>query len=78
MLIKKGADVNATNKEGLTALHRATDNSNVEVLSVLLRHGAKVTLEWSEDCMYSVFHKGQGFGQRLIRIQRQGYRGSAS
>ena len=43
LLIKKGADVNATNKEGATALHKATEIHNVEVMASLLRQGAKVS-----------------------------------
>ena len=43
ILIKKGADVNATNKEGATALHKATEVHNLEVMASLLRQGAKVS-----------------------------------
>lgn len=42
LLIKKGADVNAANKEGATALHKATETNNMDVMSIILRHGAKV------------------------------------
>ena len=42
LLIKKGADVSSTNKEGATALHRATEENNTDIITVLLRHGAKV------------------------------------
>ena len=44
LLLKKGADVNATNKEGATALHKATEVNNQEIMGILLRHGAKVFL----------------------------------
>ena len=34
-----------TNKEGATALHKATETNNFEVMNILLRHGAKVSLD---------------------------------
>ena len=43
LLIKKGADVNMTNKEGATALHKATEINNTDVMTIVLRHGAKVS-----------------------------------
>jgi len=44
LLIKKGADVNMTNKEGATALHKATETNNLDVMNILLRQGAKVSV----------------------------------
>ncbi|KAK7873962.1 hypothetical protein R5R35_012971 [Gryllus longicercus] len=41
-LIRKGAHLNEKNKEFLTPLHVAADNSHYDVLDALLRHGAKV------------------------------------
>lgn len=41
-LIRKGAHLNEKNKDFLTPLHLAADNSHFDVMDVLLRHGAKV------------------------------------
>jgi tankyrase len=41
-LIRKGVNLNEKNKEMLTALHVAADNSYYDVMDALLRHGAKV------------------------------------
>ena len=62
LLIKKGADVSATNKEGATALHRATEENNTDIITVLLRHGAKVgsgkVLRWDLRRVVSGLRKG--------------------
>ncbi|CAG9818394.1 unnamed protein product [Phaedon cochleariae] len=42
MLIRKGAHINEKNKDFLTPLHVAADNSHYDLMDVLLRHGAKV------------------------------------
>lgn len=42
ILIRKGALLNEKNKDFLTALHIAADNSYYEIMDLLLRHGAKV------------------------------------
>eukprot|EP00389_Voromonas_pontica_P004156 GDKH01006177.1.p1 GENE.GDKH01006177.1~~GDKH01006177.1.p1 ORF type:complete len:168 (-),score=38.03 GDKH01006177.1:104-607(-) len=39
--ISKGADVDFTDKSGNTALHMASANGHVDVVRVLLEHGAK-------------------------------------
>ncbi|XP_050293322.1 poly [ADP-ribose] polymerase tankyrase [Anthonomus grandis grandis] len=41
-LMRKGAPVNEKNKEFLTPLHIATDNSYYDLMEILLRNGAKV------------------------------------
>ncbi|XP_056631369.1 poly [ADP-ribose] polymerase tankyrase isoform X2 [Diorhabda sublineata] len=41
-LIRKGAPLNEKNKDFLTPLHIAADNSHYDLMDVLLRHGAKV------------------------------------
>lgn len=41
-LIRKGAHLNEKNKEFLTPLHLAADNSHYDLMDVLLRNGAKV------------------------------------
>lgn len=41
-LVRKGAHLNEKNKEFLTPLHVAADNSHYDVMDALLRHGAKV------------------------------------
>lgn len=42
MLIRKGAHLDEKNKDFLTPLHIAADNSHYDLMDVLLRHGAKV------------------------------------
>lgn len=41
-LIRKGAHLNEKNKDFLTPLHLAADQSHYDLMDVLLRHGAKV------------------------------------
>ena len=45
LLIKKGADVNAQNKESLTPLHCAAGKAHMDVMEVLIKHGARVSRE---------------------------------
>jgi ankyrin repeat protein len=40
LLLKYGTDINAQDKDGLTALHQATAHSNTEHVRLLLTHGA--------------------------------------
>jgi ankyrin repeat protein len=40
--VRKGAHLNEKNKEFLTPLHVAADNSHYDVMDALLHHGAKV------------------------------------
>lgn len=42
LLIRKGAPLNEKNKDFLTPLHIAADNSHYDLMDVLLRNGAKV------------------------------------
>lgn len=42
LLIRKGIHLNEKNKDFLTPLHLAADNSHLDLMEVLLRHGAKV------------------------------------
>ncbi|WP_333023614.1 ankyrin repeat domain-containing protein, partial [Wolbachia endosymbiont of Pentidionis agamae] len=44
-LIKKGANVNAKDKKGNTALHLASKNGHEEVLNILLLNGAKTNVK---------------------------------
>lgn len=45
LLIKKGADVNAENKGSLTPLHCAASKAHMDVMEVLIKHGARVSRE---------------------------------
>jgi ankyrin repeat protein len=42
-LVKRGADVNASEMDGTTALHWAVRSGDVETTALLIRHGANVT-----------------------------------
>ena len=42
VLVRAGADVNATNKDGATPLHRAASAGEVDVIPVLVQAGADV------------------------------------
>ena len=48
MLIRKEVNLNSKNKEFLTPLHVAADKSHVDVVEILLKHGANVN---SPDCL---------------------------
>ena len=41
-LVEKGADVNATNKDGRTVLHSAADSGQLDVVKWLVEKGADV------------------------------------
>ena len=43
-LIRKGVHVNEKNKDFLTPLHIAAENSHYDLMDLLLRHGAKVNV----------------------------------
>ncbi|XP_045461458.1 putative ankyrin repeat protein RF_0381 isoform X2 [Harmonia axyridis] len=45
LLLTNGADVNATNIEGNTALHYAARKKNLNILESLIKHGAKVDVK---------------------------------
>eukprot|EP00731_Ephydatia_muelleri_P020724 Em0013g451a len=45
LLIKKGADINAQNKEKQTALHLASSKASAEMVEVLIKHGAKPNVQ---------------------------------
>ena len=38
--VEHGADVNVTNAAGVTPLHDAVNRGNVDIVSILLAHGA--------------------------------------
>ncbi len=42
MLVNKGADINAVSNDGITPLMLAAQNAKLDVVELLLKHGAKV------------------------------------
>lgn len=48
-LIEAGADVNATNDEGVTALIEASGDGHMEIVQMLLNHNADPTLKTNEE-----------------------------
>jgi cytohesin len=42
MLLAKGANINATDGDGETALHKAAYYGNKDVVEILLAHGASI------------------------------------
>ncbi|KAH7300928.1 hypothetical protein KP509_23G003900 [Ceratopteris richardii] len=57
-LIKYGADINATNADGSTALHNAISTSNLDIAKLLIDHGADL-------------HKTDGRGLKPAELARQ-------
>lgn len=47
LLLTEGAEVNAANKGGKTAVHHAAGRGNLGVLELLLMHGADITLKYN-------------------------------
>ncbi|EAX88509.1 ankyrin repeat protein, putative [Trichomonas vaginalis G3] len=45
MLLSHGADVNAKNNYGSTALHFAVYSNSLEIIETLISHGAKVNIQ---------------------------------
>ena len=45
LLVAHGADVNAVNREGTTALFESVTNRNIELVRLLLQHGADPTIK---------------------------------
>ena len=43
LLIKKGADVDAQNNDSLTPLHCAAGKAHIDVMEILIKHGARVS-----------------------------------
>ena len=80
-LIASGADVNARDKDGSTALMRAAGIRKTEIVRVLLEHGADVNArdEWGETALAKVPNCVGGFdiaddGTVEITLPKQGKR----
>lgn len=63
-LIKAGADVNAQNYNGATALIYATENNNEQMVKILLEAGANVKLKTKQG--YDALNIAQKFGRTNI------------
>jgi ankyrin repeat protein len=48
-LLEKGADVAAVTHQGTTALHRAAESGDIDMLKLLLEHGANVNAQQKND-----------------------------
>jgi len=71
-LIDKGAIVNATAKDGLTALMRASTSKNVETVNVLLAAGADVNAKTNEGFTALMFASGYGPGDVVEKLLAKG------
>lgn len=63
-LARKGARIDEKNKDFLTPLHVAADESHYDIMDVLLRHGAKVRYNNNALFLYIInVYSGQCFGR---------------
>jgi ankyrin repeat protein len=77
LLLERGVDVNAWDKNGWTSLHWAAFNGRVEVTKVLLDHGANAKLETEEgETALHIVSRGvydsqeQGVSTALLLLER--------
>ena len=61
-LIEQGVDVNHCNKEGCTAIHKAAQNSKLDVLKLLKARGASIHAQSSKDGCNSIMSVLRGTG----------------
>ena len=65
-VLSKGADLNARDKEGATALHRAVDQGNVEIVRVLLENGADIEAgDWNRPWRMEIDENGS---EREVKV----------
>ncbi|MBC8987901.1 ankyrin repeat domain-containing protein [Pedobacter sp. N36a] len=61
MLLEAGADVNAKQQAGLTALHAAAQIGNIEIIILLLEHGAALDIRMEGGKLPTDLAKEKGF-----------------
>lgn len=68
ILIRKGAQLNAKNKDFLTPLHVASDNSYYDVIDALIRNGANINIcdGLGQTCLHRCARKDDVQGTRLL------------
>ena len=59
---REQCDVNATTVDGCTALHAAAQSGNVDMVKLLLQHGANVSAAMNDGCtaLWAATLKGHG------------------
>ncbi|TMW69721.1 hypothetical protein Poli38472_001877 [Pythium oligandrum] len=58
-VLETGVDVNAFDEDGMTALHLASSAGHVDVVRVLLDHGADLNIASESDSMFTVVQEGE-------------------
>ena len=67
-LLDNGADVNAVDARGFTALHRAAEKGHIELVKALLERGAAVSPRAGEHTPLSLAHaRGQAQVVEVLR-----------
>ena len=71
-LLKEGADVNAKNSEGYTALELASRNGHTEIVSMLLEKGADVNAKTNEGITALIRASEKGHTETVARLLEKG------
>lgn len=78
LVLKKGADLNATNKQGCSPVHLAARNCNTELLGILLTEGAQNVHLSDIELLEHFLERDHGEKPRAIETIRALLRGSSA